>query len=102
MVGTSVGLRIVLAILFFICLLDLPYGFFQFVRFAALIGFAILGYIANEQKQKSLAVAYIALAILFQPLLKISLGRSLWNIVDVIVGVFLIASIFFDSRTQKK
>jgi len=31
-----------------------------------------------------------ALAILFQPVVKISLGRFLWNVVDVIVGVWLI------------
>jgi len=33
---------------------------------------------------------YVALAILFQPLVKISLGRLLWNVVDVVVGVWLI------------
>ena len=33
---------------------------------------------------------YVALAILFQPLAKISLGRLLWNVVDVVVGVWLI------------
>ena len=37
-------IKIVLAILLFICLLDMPYGFYQVVRFVALIGFAILAY----------------------------------------------------------
>lgn len=35
----------------------------------------------------------IALAILFQPFIKIALGRTIWNIVDVIVGVGLLLSI---------
>jgi len=30
------------------------------------------------------------LALLFQPFFKISLGRTLWNIVDVIVGIGLL------------
>jgi len=34
------------------------------------------------------------LAILFQPLLKIALGREGWNVVDVIVGVGLLVSMF--------
>jgi len=39
-------------------------------------------------------IVYICLAILFQPIFKIPLGRLLWNIVDVIVGLGLIVSIF--------
>ena len=36
------------------------------------------------------AVVFGALALLFQPLLKISLGRIVWNIVDVVVAVLLL------------
>jgi hypothetical protein len=35
-------IKIILAILLFACLLDMPYGFFQLVRFVALVGFGIL------------------------------------------------------------
>lgn len=70
------GLKIALAVLFFLCLLDMPYGFYQLVRFVALAGFAILAYKANEQGQKTEAIIYVCLAILFQPLIKIALGRE--------------------------
>ena len=72
----------------------MPYGYFQLVRFVALIGFAILAYNSNEQGHKKEIIVFVCLAILFQPLLKISLGRQVWNIVDVVVGVGLIISIF--------
>jgi len=88
------AIKIVLAILFFLCLADMPYGYYQLVRFVALIGFAILAYKANEQGQKTEAIIYVCLAILFQPLIKIALGREIWNVADVIVGVGLIISIF--------
>jgi hypothetical protein len=88
------SIKIVLAILFFLCLIDMPYGFYQFVRFAALIGFAYLAYSANQQINKNEVFIYIALAILFQPIFKIALGRTIWNIVDIIVGIGLILSIF--------
>jgi len=87
-------IKIVLAILFFICLANLPYGYYQLVRFAALVGFAILAYYANENGYKTEVIIFIALAILFQPLVKIALGRNLWNIIDVIVGVALLLSLF--------
>jgi hypothetical protein len=34
------------------------------------------------------------LAILFQPFFKIALGRALWNVIDVVVGIGLIVSLF--------
>jgi hypothetical protein len=96
--NTNTIIKIILSILFFVCLLKMPYGYFQLVRFAALIGFAILAYNANEQGRKTETIIYVCLAILFQPLIKIALGRQIWNVVDVIVGVGLIVSLFFKPK----
>lgn len=93
-------IKIVLAILLFVCLADMPYGFYQLVRFAAMIVFAFLAYSANQQTNKNEVFVYLALAILFQPFIKIDLGRTIWNIVDVVVGIGLILSIFLN-RTNK-
>lgn len=94
-------IKIILAILFFLCLLDMPYGFYQFVRFVALIGFGILAYKANEENRNTEMIIYGGLALLFQPFFKIALGRVMWNIVDVIVGIGLIASLFMN-RTKSQ
>jgi len=91
-------LKIILSILFILCLLDMPYGFYQLVRFAALAGFVILAYKANEQQNKTEMIIYVCLAILFQPLIKIALGRTIWNIVDVVVGLGLIISLFLKPK----
>lgn len=87
-------IKIILTVLFLLCLLEMPYGYYQLVRFAALIGFALLAYNSNEQGHKTEVIIYVCLAILFQPLVKIALGRQLWNIIDVVVGIGLIVSIF--------
>lgn len=71
----------------------MPYGFYQFVRFLALVGFGILAFQAHKEDKQTEMIIYIALAVLFQPLLKISLGRTLWNIIDVIVGIGLLISL---------
>ncbi|MEC5395922.1 DUF6804 family protein [Bergeyella sp. RCAD1439] len=91
-------IKIVLAVLLFLCLAKMPYGYYQFVRFAGLIGFAILAYQANQQNKQTEMIVYGALALLFQPLFKIALGRELWNIVDVIVGIGLTVSIFIKPK----
>ena len=94
-------IKIALAILMFLCLLDMPYGFYQFVRFVALIVFGILAYKANEENKNTEMIIYGGLALLFQPFFKIALGREMWNIVDVIVGIGLIGSLFMN-RTKSQ
>lgn len=95
-------IKIVLAILFFLCLADMPYGFYQLVRFAGLIGFAILAYQANQQGRQTEMIIYGGLALLFQPFFKIALGRQLWNIVDVVVGIGLLISIFIKPKESQR
>lgn len=96
------AIKIVLAILFFLCLADMPYGFYQFVRFAGLIGFAILAYQANQQGRQTEMIIYGGLALLFQPFIKIALGRQMWNIVDIVVGIGLIISIFMKPKESPR
>ena len=96
------AIKIILAILFFLCLVDLPYGYYQFVRFVGLVGFGILAYQANEEGRQTEMIIYGGLALLFQPFFKIALGREIWNIVDVIVGLGLLASIYLRPKTENK
>ena len=96
------AIKVILAILFFLCLADLPYGYYQFVRFVGLIGFGILAYQANEEGRQTEMIIYGGLALLFQPFFKIALGREIWNIVDVIVGLGLLASIYLRPKTENK
>lgn len=91
-------IKVLLAIIFFLCLLKMPYGYYQFVRFSALVGFAVLAYQASQQEKQTKMLIYGALALLFQPFFKIALGRDLWNIVDVLVGIWLVLSLLGSSK----
>lgn len=84
-----------------LCLLDMPYGYFQFVRFAGLIGFAILAYQANQQDSQTEMIIYVGLALLFQPFFKIALGRQIWNLIDVVVAIGLVTSIFIKPKIPR-
>jgi len=96
------AIKIILAVLFFLCLADMPYGYYQFVRFAGLIGFAILAYTANDKDRQTEMIIYGGLALLFQPFFKIALGRQMWNIVDVVVGIGLLISIFMKPNERQR
>lgn len=95
-------IKIILAIMLLICLLNMPYGYYQFVRLISFFGFGYLAYIKSEQGFKNEMILFGFLAILFQPFIKISLGRELWNIVDLIIGVGLIISVFKENRKNDK
>ena len=45
---------------------------------------------------------FAALALLFQPFFKIALGRTMWNVVDVLVAVGLIVLIVKAFGKKKK
>ena len=80
----------------------MPYGFYQFVRFAGLFVFAILAYQALEKSRQTEMLIYGGLALLFQPFFKIALGREIWNVVDVIVVIGLLISIFIKHKDSPR
>lgn len=82
--------NILLVIALLVCLLPMPYGYYILVRFISTIVFGVMAYEYFQQKRKKLYVIMISLALLFQPFLKIPLGREIWNLVDVVVAIFLI------------
>ena len=90
----SLILKLTLSVLFFLCLLKMPYGYYQAVRFIGMLGFILLAYFSKKQNYKIEVIIYISLALLFQPFIKVALGRTVWNIVDVIVSAGLIISLF--------
>lgn len=79
-----------MAIMLLICLLDMPYGYYQLVRFVAMVVFGINAYNYHNGGDNSLMITMAVFVLLFQPLFPFALGRILWNIVDFLVAVFLI------------
>ena len=94
-------IKLLLSILFILCLFRMPYGYYQAVRFAGLLGFVLLAYFSYEQNRKVEVIIYMTLALLFQPFAKVALGRTVWNVVDVVVAVGLIGSLFLKGKQDK-
>ena len=97
-------IKILLSILFIICLLQMPYWYYEAVRFIAFVGFMLLAYLRyiDNLKLTIFVFIYITLALLFQPFLKIALGRTVWNIVDVLVSIGLIGSLLTFKKANSK
>jgi len=67
-----------------------------------MVVFGIMAY-QYYMRQKTVAtVIFALLALLFQPIYKIALGRATWNVIDVIVAVLLIGLFVLEKRLEKK
>ncbi len=80
-------LSIILIPVLLLCLLPMPYGYYQLVR---VISTLIFSYIAYQERSSQIMWVFIGLTILFQPFEKIAFGRTMWNIIDVLVVLFLV------------
>ena len=93
---------LILAALMLLCLAPMPYGYFQLVRFVAMVAFGLMAYRYYMNNKTIAAAVFGVLALLFQPIYKIALGRATWNVIDVLVAVLLIALYVLEKRLEKK
>ncbi len=96
MFNTENIIKVILAFLLLICLFNMPYGYFQLIRFIGMVIFIVIGYEAYENKEKTFMVIWFASAVLINPIFKIALGRTVWNVVDVVWAITLIGSLFYE------
>ena len=93
-------IRLILALLLFLCLADMPYGYYNFVRFVAAFVFAYFAFEYYKKEREGLAFTFGALALLFQPFTKLALGRVMWNVVDVVVGLGLVCLAYLEFKKK--
>ncbi len=62
------------------------------VRFMAMGVFAWKAFTFSKEHNETMTFCFLLLALLFQPFVKISIGRILWNIIDIVVSVYLIVN----------
>ena len=91
-----------LALLLLLCLFPLPYGFYTVVRLAVAVIAFCWAYRFYNAGNVPLAITAIAVAILFQPLLKVILDRVTWNILDVLLAISLIILVFANNHPRVK
>ena len=94
--------QLILIIALLLCLAPMPYGFYMLVRFFATVMFGLMAYRYHQEKKENLMITFGALAVLFQPLIKIPLGRTVWNVVDVVIAVVLIIQLLREYEIKKR
>lgn len=82
-------IQLATSVILLLCFLPMPYGFYMIVRIVTMFVclFLMLGYYSVGKKE--LAATFGVIALLFQPIVKIALGRELWLLVDLVVAILL-------------
>lgn len=93
----KIGLGLAIALL--VCLFHMPYGYYTLVRFAAMIIFGCMAFNFYKEEKTPLCIIAGSLALLFQPFFKIVLGRTMWNVLDVIVAIALVL-IWYNNKSK--
>lgn len=92
----KIAIKVTVSIILLGCLLDMPYGYYQFVRLVTCVGFAWLAYIEYTGKRPVLVIPCILIAVLFNPFIKIYLNRDTWHIIDEIITALLAVWVVVD------
>ena len=92
----KVIIKVMLIALLLGCLLKMPYGYYQFVRLVACIGFGSLVYYEYEAKHYFQVVFCIAAALLFNPLRPVYFKRDIWQIIDELIAMLLVIWVLID------
>lgn len=83
-----------LAVALIVCLLKMPYGFYTIIRLATAIVMGCWAVRFSSQSRWSLTVISGSIVLLFQPILPIALDRFTWNVVDILLAIFLLVIVF--------
>lgn len=85
-------IKIISAVILFIAIFNLPYFYYQLLRWAIMVSAGYLAYNYFKNKSNNLGIVFTVVAILFNPLIPFYFDKSIWHIIDVITsGVFLIS-----------
>jgi hypothetical protein len=86
---------LIAAVFLFLALFDgWPYGFFVLLRFVVFTLTAYIAWIAHQAKQEKWTWIFGFIAVIFNPFIPLHFGRDFWVVIDFIVAIFLVISIF--------
>lgn len=86
------NLKIVCAILLTVAFFNHPYGYYQVLRWTIMIASLYLSFQYFEKKEEKYGWTFLAVGILFNPLLPFFFEKSTWQILNLIAaGIYIIS-----------
>jgi len=86
-------IKFALAVLILLFFAGFSANYVELIRYLVMVGFAYMGFSSLKQSNTE-SFIYFALALLYQPIFKITLGQDIWNVINVVVVAGLVYSSF--------
>lgn len=86
--------RLIIITMLVLAIMDLPYGYYQLLRWIVSIASFYLAYILYLQASKFWIVLFATLGIIFNPLIPFYLEKETWMVIDLIAALIYLISIF--------
>lgn len=91
-------LKVIALLLLFYASSRHQYGYYIFLRWYVFITSIYFAYQSNEDKNKVWFILFIVISLLFNPVLPVYMEKEIWTILDVISGIAIFISIFFQDK----
>lgn len=85
---------VVSVVMLLLAIPDLPYGYYILLRWVITASAAFLIWISYKLERKIWLFLMVAVVILFNPITPIYLDKEAWVIIDFIVAILFLVSIF--------
>lgn len=101
--GVNVIIKIIVAVALMYAVTGEPeYGYYTMLRWLVCASCVYFAYNSYENSRGSLLIYFAAIALLFNPFIKVPLGKDIWHIVDIAVAGITLLTIFFDLKKIQK
>ncbi len=84
---------LIAAVMLLLALVQLPYGYYQLLRWVVCGVSIFLAYTAYDWKKTWATWLFVVIALLFNPLIPIYLSRELWQLIDMVSSILFFAAI---------
>jgi len=85
--------KIIVALLLVIALLPNPYVYYQFLRWVVCLVSAYFAYVYFGKEQNKWGWSFIAIAVIFNPIVPFYLSRGSWGFIDIGAAILMLWSI---------
>ena len=79
-----------------------PYGYYILLRWIVTAAALLVLWVAHNQHQQGWVWRMAAVAIVFNPIVPLSFDKVIWQILDFLVAIFFLVSIFQIKDNEKK
>jgi hypothetical protein len=81
---------VISALMLFLALADWPYGYYQLLRLVVCGSASYVAYLGYQSDKQWILWVFAAIAVLFNPIVRIHLNREIWAVIDVICAIFFV------------